>query len=61
MFTHQVLIQKLPKILIFHLTRLSQNGKKDKHHVSFPLILDMAPYCCDDLCDKVHMYKYFVL
>ena len=52
MFTHQYLIEKLPNILIFHLTRFGRNGRKDNHHISFPLILDMGLYCCD-LYNKV--------
>ena len=55
MFTHQYLIDKLPNMLIFHLMRFSQNGRKDNHHISFPLILDMGPYCCDGITDEVCM------
>ena len=42
---HQYLIKKLPKILMLQLSRYSPSGAVDNRYISFPLILDVAPYC----------------
>lgn len=44
----QIMIHQLPPVLILHLKRfeISYDGViKDNRHISFPEILDMAPYC----------------
>lgn len=46
-FSRQYLIEKLPKILLLHLGRDDDKGRVDDRHISFPLILDIAPYCCN--------------
>ena len=39
----------------------SHNVTKDNQHVSFPRVLDMAPYCTAE-CLEVRMYVYtFIL
>ena len=46
------LVQRLPPVLTLHLKRFEQQGMmrvtKNNRHVTFPLILDMAPYCTHD-------------
>ena len=44
----QLMIHQLPPILILHMKRFEigfYEVTKDDRHVSFPEILDMAPYC----------------
>jgi len=59
----QVLIFKPPAVITFHLKRFQQIGfslRKVNRHVSFPLVLDIAPYC-SSLCDDVTNGKKKVL
>ena len=52
------MIHQLPPVLILHMKRfeISQYRViKDSRYVSFPEILDMAPYCTDD-CVKVRIH-----
>ena len=47
----QNLIHHLPPVLILQMKRFNigfYNVTKDGRHVSFPLVLDMAPYCTSD-------------
>lgn len=51
----QLLIHKLPQVLILHLKRFTIGAytvTKNKAHVSFPQVLDMAPYS-SNLCLQV--------
>ena len=44
----QIMIHHLPPVLILHMKRFDigfDEVTKDDRHVSFPEILDMAPYC----------------
>ena len=43
----QIIIHRLPPVLILHMKRfeISSTVTKDSRHISFPEILDMAPYC----------------
>ena len=44
----QLLIETLPPVLTLHLKRFLQEGRrlrKNGHHVEFPDVLDMAPFC----------------
>ncbi|KAH9525374.1 hypothetical protein Btru_001205 [Bulinus truncatus] len=48
----QYLIFRPPAVLTLHLKRFEQTGltsRKVNHHVDFPLVLDLAPYC-SSLC-----------
>ncbi|KAL6115838.1 usp16 [Pungitius sinensis] len=53
----QMLISSPPPVLTLHLKRFQQNGYsicKVNRHVSFPLILDLAPFCvvkCENLTE----------
>ena len=46
------LLQRLPPVLTLHLKRFEQRGMmrvtKNNRHVSFPRLLDMAPFCTHD-------------
>ena len=46
------LVQRLPPVLTLHLKRFEQQGMmrvtKNNRHMTFPLLLDMAPYCTHD-------------
>lgn len=54
--TKQILFWSLPDILVITLKRFSNNGRKDKTHIDFPLInLDLSKYIVG--YDK-HSYKY---
>ncbi|XP_065906355.1 uncharacterized protein [Dysidea avara] len=56
----QIMIHKLPKVLVLHIKRftISDNEvKKDSTHVSFPSILDMAPYCSNTCLEKFNDAK----
>jgi len=51
----QLLIHKLPQVLILHVKRFSINSyevMKNSTYMSFPLLLDVAPYC-DASCLEV--------
>ena len=51
----QIMIHHLPPVLILHMKRFeigSYDVTKDDRHISFPEILDMAPYCTNE-CTKV--------
>ena len=51
----QIMIHHLPPVLILHMKRFdigSYEVAKDDRHISFPEILDMAPYCTTE-CIKV--------
>ena len=53
----QLMIHQLPPILILHMKRFDIGFDvmtKDDRHISFPEILDMAPYCTFE-CIKVRM------
>ena len=55
--TKQLLIKTLPLVLTLHLKRFLQDGRrcrKNGRYISFPSLLDMAPYCVSDC--KVHVY-----
>ena len=46
----QFLIESLPPILTLNLKRFVQHGRrllKNSRHISFPTILDVAPFCTD--------------
>ncbi|XP_065906360.1 ubiquitin carboxyl-terminal hydrolase 45-like [Dysidea avara] len=54
----QIIIHKLPKVLILHIKRFNIGDymvKKDSTHITFPPILNMAPYCSntclEECCD----------
>ena len=50
----QLSIHQLPPVLILHIKRFDLGGysvTKDKRSVSFPEVLDMAPYCTTDSDD----------
>ncbi|XP_065906580.1 ubiquitin carboxyl-terminal hydrolase 16-like isoform X2 [Dysidea avara] len=52
----QNLIHHLPPVLILQMKRFNigfYNVTKDGRHVSFPLVLDMAPYCTSDCIQKM--------
>ena len=52
----QILIHKLPPVLILQMKRFSINNHdvtKDDRFVYFPHVLDMAPYCTTQ-CFEVH-------
>jgi len=58
--TKQIIIHKLPKVLVLHIKRFiigDYTVHKDSTHVSFPPILNMAPYC-SNTCLEVHNYCY---
>ena len=49
--TKQLLIKTLPLVLTLHLKRFLQDGRrcrKNGCHISFPALLNMAPYCVSD-------------
>ena len=51
----QIMIHQLPPILILHMKRFEigfDDVTKDDRHISFPEVLDMAPYCTAE-CIKV--------
>lgn len=54
----QILIHKLSPVLILQMKRFtigSHNVTKDNRHVSFPRVLNMAPYCtteCLEVCSE---------
>ena len=54
----QILIHKLSPVLILQMKRFtigSHTVTKDNSHVSFPRVLDMAPYCtaeCLEVCSR---------
>ena len=52
----QLSITLLPEILVLQIKRFSLGDKVSKYTeaVSFPLVLDMAPYCSND-CLKVSL------
>ena len=58
----QILIHKLSPVLILQMKRFtigSHNVTKDNQHVSFPRVLNMAPYCtteCLEVCTYVDHY-----
>lgn len=53
----RLLLSKLPAVLCLHLNRFTQQGRnlrnlrKNSCYISFPLILDMAPYCVSESKD----------
>ncbi|XP_065906575.1 ubiquitin carboxyl-terminal hydrolase 16-like isoform X3 [Dysidea avara] len=52
----QNLIHHLPPVLILQMKRFNigfYNVTKDGRHVSFPLVLDMGPYCTSDCIQKM--------
>ena len=54
----QLLIHKLPQVLILHLKRFTIGAytvTKNKARVTFPPVLDMAPYS-SNLCLQVCIY-----
>lgn len=55
----RVFLYRLPAVLCLHLKRFAQVGRgfrKVTTPVEFPLVLDMAPYCCSD----VQVKKMFI-
>ena len=51
----QLTIHKLPPVLILHFKRFDLNGPtvtKDNRYISFPDVLNVAPYCTNE-CIKV--------
>ena len=52
LFSHQYLIERLPKVLLLHLDRV------DDRHISFPLLLDIAPYCCNTDVSYILLISY---
>ena len=52
----QIMIHQLPPVLILHMKRFEIGDNeviKDNRHITFPEILDMAPYCtttCIEVC-----------
>ena len=49
--TKQLMIKTLPPVLTLHLKRFLQEGRrlrKNGRHVTFPPILDLAPFCMTD-------------
>lgn len=61
----QYLICDLPKVLTIHLKRFQQHGfrlEKSNKHVSFPLVLNMAPYTskmCINIFDNSILYQLY--
>jgi len=56
----QIIIHKLPKVLILHIKRFiigEYMVKKDTTYVSFPYILDVAPYC-SNTCLQVEKLEF---
>ena len=56
----QILIHILPPVLILQMKRFSigsHNVTKDNSYISFPHVLDMAPYCTTE-CVEVRMCNY---
>ena len=48
--TKQFLIGRLPSVLTLNLKRFIQHGRrlqKNSRHISFPTILNVAPFCTD--------------
>lgn len=58
LLSQQYLIENLPKILMLHLSH-GNNREMDDRHILFPLILDVAPYCCNTNVCKI-MYVCIV-
>ena len=59
----QIMIHQLPPVLILHMKRFEighANVTKDSRYVSFPEILDMAPYCTVRCLEVIHTYVYNV-
>lgn len=60
----QILISSPPSVLTLHLKRFQQNGYsicKVNRHVSFPLILDLAPFCavkCKNIPEEHNQILY---
>ena len=53
----QIMIHQLPPVLILHMKRFEVGFNeviKDDRHISFPEILNMAPYCTNE-CIKVRI------
>ena len=57
----QILIHKLSPVLILQMKRFTigrHHVTKDDQHVSFPRVLNMAPYCtteCVEVCVYAHI------
>ena len=59
----QIMIHQLPPVLILHMKRFEigyYEVTKDCQHISFPEILDMAPYCTTKCLEVtiLHMYVH---
>lgn len=56
--TKQFLIESLPLVLTLNLKRFVQHGRrlqKNSRHISFPTLLDMAPFSTDSCKVSVHV------
>ena len=56
----QILIHKLPPVLIFHIKRFSIGShrvRKDNRPLPFPFVLDMVPFCTTE-CIEVYMHTH---
>jgi len=59
----QFLIHRLPPVLILRMKRFKNIGEtftKDNQHISFPLILNMAPFCTRE-CVKVTVIRLHIV
>ena len=59
----QLLIHNLPQVLILHMKRFTVGSyavTKNKAHVSFPPVLDMAPYS-SNACLEVRLNKHIYI
>ena len=55
----QILIHKLPPVLILQMKRFSigiHDVTKDNRFVYFPHVLDMAPYCTTQCFEVLHVH-----
>lgn len=58
--TRQLKILNPPKVLTLHIKRFQQRGRsfsKYSTYVSFPLELDLGPYCCNTSASKHSKYR----
>jgi len=55
----QLSIISLPEILVIHMKRFNFGQQKSSKIISFPLILNMAPYCTNT-CLEVSLFLPYI-